>query len=92
MSSSQFLPFIGDIIVTGETTGQVNRLHWNGTAFIATAFTNGFPGQPEDGIFVTSDIINTPPTTAPEPVTAALVLPALLAVAGIARRRKRLAR
>ncbi|MEP6765119.1 MAG: hypothetical protein ABJB66_12440 [Gemmatimonadaceae bacterium] len=88
VSYQQFLPFLGDIIVTGETNHVVSRLHWDGASWVKSDFTNQFPGQPEDGIFVTTDVINPIPTTAPEPMTMAMLLPALLVVGGIARRRR----
>jgi hypothetical protein len=89
VSYNQFLPFLGDIVVTGETTHRVSRLHWDGESWVRTDFTNAFPGQPEDGIFVTTDVINPiPVTTAPEPMTMAMLLPALLVVGGVARRRR----
>ncbi len=89
VSYQQFLPFLGDIIVTGEGTHVVSRLHWDGTSWVKTDFTNAFPGQPEDGIFVTSDVINPiPQTGVPEPMTMAMLVPTLLVVGGVARRRK----
>lgn len=55
--ASDFSPYLGDIIVTGETTHQVTDLHWNGSQFVST-FLGSFPNQPEDGIFVTAAILN----------------------------------
>jgi hypothetical protein len=54
---SQFTGFLGDVIVTGEVTHLVHRVHWNGTSFEITTL-GSFPNQPEDGIFVTAAIIN----------------------------------
>jgi hypothetical protein len=89
VSYQQFLPFLGDIIVTGETSHVVSRLHWGAGGWQTSTFDNAFPGQPEDGIFVTTDVINPiPTTTAPEPMTMAMLLPALLLVGGIAKRRR----
>lgn len=55
--ASDFSAFLGDIVVTGETTHQVSRVHWNGSSFDVTNI-GSFPNQPEDGIFVTADIVN----------------------------------
>ncbi len=49
--ASEFAGMQGDVIVTGETTHQVSRLHWNGSAFDVFGI-GSFPNQPEDGIFV----------------------------------------
>jgi hypothetical protein len=82
--ASDFAPYIGDAIITGEGGHQVYDTRWNGSAFITTnvAF---FPGQAEDGIFVTADIIRNP---VPEPETYALMLAGLGALGFVARRRK----
>ncbi len=90
VSYNQFLPYLGDIIVTGETTHQVTRVHWDGGSgtWVTSVFANAFPGQPEDGIFVTLDIITPPGTTVPEPETLALLAPGLLLAIGLARRRR----
>lgn len=69
--ASEFNGMQGDIIVTGETTHLVNLVHWNSNTLQFETTTIGqFPNQPEDGLFVTTDIIN-----GPEPST--LVLAAL---------------
>ena len=55
--ASNFTPYLGDMIVTGETTHLVWDVKWNGTSFVSTQIGN-FPNQPEDGIFVTAAILN----------------------------------
>jgi hypothetical protein len=60
----------GDIIVTGELSGQVSRVHWNPVTQLFEVSNIGmFPNQPEDGLFVTADIIN-----APEPSSIVIAL------------------
>lgn len=83
---SQFTGLQGDLIVTGETTHQVNRVHWNGSSF---AFTNvgSFSAQPEDGLFVTSaHIIG---GNLPEPASLVLFGAYLLGLRRYLRRRDR---
>lgn len=65
---SEFLGMEGDIIVTSEIGSQVSNVHWNGTKFIVTQ-VGSFPNQPEDGIFVTPQILN---LALPEPSSIAL--------------------
>jgi len=83
-AASDFVPFIGDAVVTGEGGHQVDDIHWNGSAFITTnvAF---FPGQAGDGIFVTADIMQGP---VPEPGTWALMLAGMGVVGAVAMRRR----
>jgi hypothetical protein len=81
---TEFTGMQGDVIVTGETTHQVTRVHWNN---VTNAFelTNigAFPNQPEDGLFVTAAVIN-----APEPSSIALAVVGLSAAGyGLVRRR-----
>jgi len=86
--ASQFTSFLGDMIVTGETTHQVWDVHFNGSTFVSTLL-GSFPnnGQPEDGIFVTAAIINpgcdqtNTCTRVPEPAPLALIAVGLAAFA-----------
>ena len=63
-AASEFTGFLGDAIVTGETTHLVNRIHWDGSSFDVSTIGN-FPNQPEDGIFVTAAIIHPTPDQGP---------------------------
>lgn len=54
---TDFTGYLGDMIVTGETTHQVWDVEWNGSSFIKSLIGT-FPDQPEDGIFVTAAILN----------------------------------
>ena len=83
-SASQFTSFLGDAIITSETGHHVFDVHYDGTKFVVTDIGT-FPAQPEDGIFVTADIIQNP---VPEPETYALMLAGLGAVGWAARRHK----
>lgn len=80
---SEFAAYKGDAIITGETGHEVWRVTWDGTSFVASVLGT-FPGQPEDGIFVTADIIKPP---VPEPGTWALMLAGLGTLGALARRR-----
>ena len=79
-----FMPYIGHAIVTGEGGHQVYDISYDGTQF-NLANIAFFPGQAEDGIFVTADIIQQP---VPEPETYALMLAGLGVLGFVARRRK----
>ena len=70
-NASEFTGFLGDAIVTGETTHVVNRVHFDGTNFVVTNIGT-FTEQPEDGIFVTAAIVNPGPAV-PEPATLLLL-------------------
>ena len=83
-AASDFTAYIGDAIITAEGGGQVYDIHWNGSTFVTTNIA-AFPGQAEDGIFVTADIIG----TAPEPGTWALMLAGMGVLGTVARRRRR---
>ena len=92
--ASDFASYLGDIVVTGETTHNVTDISWDGTSFVYSSIGT-FPFQPEDGIFVTAAILNPgcdatnscKGSTVPEPATLALVGLGLLGGA-VARRRK----
>ena len=83
-AAADFVPYIGHAIVTGEGGGQVYDILWNGSAFVTTDI-GPFPGQAEDGIFVTADIIQNP---VPEPETYALMLAGLGVLGFVARRKQ----
>jgi len=83
--ASQFVPFLGDAVITSETGHGVFDVHFNGTTFVVTNIGT-FPAQPEDGIFVTADIVQNP---VPEPETYALMLAGLAAMGWATRRRRR---
>jgi hypothetical protein len=82
---SQFTGMNGDLIVTGETTAAINRVHWNGSNFVVTV-EGSFLNQPEDGIFVTADIIR---GSAPEPSTLVLLGIGAMSLLAYAWRRRR---
>jgi len=80
-----------DIIVTGETTGDVSDVHWNGSQFVVSnvgSFGSYPSNQPEDGVFVTQAMVQTP-----EPDTVSLVAAGLglLALRLFFLRRRRIA-
>lgn len=56
-AATDFSGYLGDLVVTGETTHLLSAVHWDGTQFTTTVIGQ-LPNQPEDGIFVTADIIN----------------------------------
>ncbi len=87
--ASEFSMFLGDAVITSETGHQVWQVHYNsGTGLFEVNVIGTFPGQPEDGIFVTADLIR---PAVPEPETYALILAGLGALGVVARRRRRLA-
>lgn len=103
---SEFTGMQGDIIVTGEFTHLVTRVQWDqtlngGAGGVVTTVIGNFPNQPEDGIFVTTAIINpcppenpncTPPPQVAEPSSVSLLAASLLAsvlAIGWSRRRTR---
>lgn len=81
--ASDFTAYKGDAIITGETGHQVWQVHYDGSSFAANLL-GYFPGQPEDGIFVTADILN----PVPEPETYAMLLAGLGLLGFRARNRK----
>lgn len=78
-AASEFTGFLGDAIVTGETSHLVNRIHWNGSSFDVSTIGN-FPNQPEDGIFVTAAIIHPTPDRGSSILLLGLSLAALCSV------------
>jgi hypothetical protein len=82
--ASQFTPFLGDAIVTSETLHWVFDVHFNGSSFDVTNIGT-FPGQPEDGIFVTADIVQ---RGVPEPSTWAMIILGFAGIGFMACRRK----
>ncbi len=78
-NADQFAGMQGDVVVTGEFNHAISRVHWNGTSFDITSL-GSFPNQPEDGIFVTSAIINVP-----EPSTYLVLGAGLLGLIGARR-------
>ena len=81
--ASEFTSYLGDAIITGETGHQVWQLHFDGST-LQTNFLGYFPGQPEDGIFVTADLIN----AVPEPEIYAMLGVGLGLMGWVGRRRK----
>lgn len=80
--ASDFLPYIGQAIVTSETGHQVWAI--DGSLNVTQIAT--FPGQPEDGIFVTADLIH--PRVPDSGSTLSLLSVGLGAVAFLVRRTK----
>lgn len=93
--ASEFSSFLGDAVITEETTHRMYQISWNGTSFGKTLIGT-FPNQPEDGIFVTAAILNPGctatntcnQTSVPEPETYAMLLVGLSLLGLTARRRK----
>lgn len=82
--ASQFTPYLGHAIITGEAGHQV----WDVICLVggcSATIIGTFPGQPEDGIFVTADIVQ---RGVPEPSTWALMMIGFLGIASIAYRRR----
>lgn len=68
--ASDFTAYKGDIVVTDEIGHGIYDVHWDGSMFVTT-FLDTFPAQPEDGIFVTLDVLR---PNLPEPSTIVLLL------------------
>ena len=83
--ASQCAPYLGDAVITSETGHHVFDVHFNGSTFVVTDIGT-FPSQPEDGIFVTADIVQ---LAVPEPETYALMLGGFALMGWAARRRRR---
>jgi hypothetical protein len=81
-AASEFTAYTGDIIVTDEIGHGVYDVKWNGTAFVTT-YLGQFPAQPEDGVFVSLDIID---PGIPEPSSLALAA-GFVEILSMARRR-----
>lgn len=84
VGTNDLLAFIGTLIVTSETTSDIWSVSYDPilNVFKTSISLGKFPGQPEDGILITADIIN----PAPEPGTILLAASAILSLA-LARRR-----
>ena len=89
--ASQFAGMQGDVVVTGETTHRMSRVHWNAsTSAFEVSDIGGLPCQPEDGIFVTAAIItggDHPGVPGPAPLV--LLGSALAMLGGLSWRRGR---
>jgi hypothetical protein len=92
--ATEFTPYLGDAIVTAETSHRVYQVHWNGLSFDVNDL-GAFPGQPEDGIFVTAEIItpgcretNSCTSSVPEPTTLTLMGVGFLGLEAARRLRK----
>lgn len=86
-AAADFVPYKGHAVITGETGHQVWDVAYDvGLASFTATQIGTFPAQPEDGIFVTKDIIR---PAVPEPEVLAMVFAGLGVVAGTAFRRRR---
>ena len=83
--ASQFFGLQGDVIVTGEHTGRMTAVHFDGTNYVKTDI-GALPNQPEDAVFITAQRISL--IDVPEPASMGL-LGAAIAGLGFIRRRFR---
>lgn len=57
-SASEFMPYLGQAILTEETTHNVFRIYFDGaTSTFKKEQIGTYPNQPEDGVFVTAAIL-----------------------------------
>ena len=90
---TDFTSYLGNMLVTGETSHQVWDIAWNGTSYVSTLIGT-FPNQPEDGIFVTAAILNPGCDvthtcgSAPEPGVLPLLGLGMLCLGGMRLRRR----
>lgn len=75
--ASQFSGDLEDAVITDETNHNMYRIFWDSSI-------GAFPNQPEDGIFLTSAILN----PVPEPETYAMLLVGLGTLGCAVRDRK----
>lgn len=83
--ASDFSAYKGDAVITGENDHKMYHIFWDSAHNkFDTSVIGTFPNQPEDGIFLTSAILN----PVPEPETYAMLLAGLGILGFVARRRK----
>ncbi len=94
-AASQFASYRGDAVLTDETNHNLYHIFWNGSAFV-TEVIGTFPNQPEDGLFVTAEVLNPGCSVSntcglpavPEPETYAMLMAGLGVLGFAAKRRK----
>lgn len=83
--AGEFSSFLGDAVITDEGNHNMYHIFWDSSVgAFSTSVIGQFPNQPEDGIFLTSAILN----PVPEPETYAMFMVGLVLMAFMARRRK----